>query len=889
MPRIRSRFFRFPRRSREGIARDVEHELAFHIDMRSKELIAQGFDPDHARRQAVEDFGDVEFTRTYCQQLDERTERAEHSANIFAEWWQDVRYAARTLRRSKGFAAVSLVTLTLAIGANTAVFSVARAVLLRPLPYDRAEQLVQLHDFPLDDQKQTYQLAPANFADIRDRQTTLTDIAAYRGTSVTWLPSGGDPEIVQGAMVMPNTFDLLGVAVRYGRSFIASDTTAGADQQVILSDSFWKRAYGADTSVIGRTMTFGGRPYRVVGIMPIGFTLSINDELWLPYRINEALSDGVRARRQHYLQVIGRLKPGVTIAQTRTEIGTIASRLAAQYPESNKNMSSGVRTLREAVAGAFATPLLLLQCAAAAVLLIACANLANLTLSRTIGRHREMALRAALGAGRMRIMRQLATESLVLAIVGGAAGALLAAVATRKLLALNPDALPAMYHANVDATVVIFSLLVSILTGLLFGLVPALGASRANVNEALKQGGRGSSGNRNGEVIRRVLVTAQTSLAVMLLIGAGLLVRSFDALTNVSLGYATDHILTAQVRATGVRYDTAAIVNQFYNAVLRDIASAPGVVAVGGGTVLPTRGHMGTKVRIIGEPTDETNLPDLGYQAVRGDYFKVMRIPLRQGRTYNDADALSIDKPVVISEGAAKQFFPKGDAIGRQIRIGPDERSLPLRIIGIVGDIRDEGVDLPGRPMMFANHAQETWDATLNLVVRTTGDPQTAVAVLRRAIKQHDATLAVRDVQSFEDLVGSSLAPRRFALGLAASFAMVALLLGAIGVYGVLAYTVSNRTREFGVRLALGATPLSVVSLVLRQGLVWSSLGLLLGAAGAIAFGRLLSGMLYGVKPTDPMTYLLVAVGQLAIVGLACVVPAVRATRVDLLTSMRAE
>ncbi|MEP6836290.1 MAG: ABC transporter permease, partial [Gemmatimonas sp.] len=818
-----------------------------------------------------------------------RTERAERSANIFTEWWQDFRYAGRTLRRSKGFAAVSLVTLALAIGANTAIFSVARAVLLKPLPYRNADEIVQLHDFPLDDQKQTYQLTPANFADIRDQQRTLTDLATFRGTSITWQPVNADPEIVSAAMVTPNTFEVLGVHASHGRTFIASDSSDGADQQVILSNKFWQRAYGGDTTAVGKTIMFSGRPYHITGILPAGFTLGIDDEMWIPYRINEALSDGVRARRQHYLRVIGRLKPGVTITQARSEITTIASRLAVQYPESNKNMSTGVRTLREAMTGTFAAPLLLLQSAAIAVLLIACANLANLTLSRTIGRRREMAVRAALGAGRMRIIRQLATESLVLAVLGGTIGALLAGVATRRLLALNPEAVPAMYDASVDTTVLAFSIGLSVFTGLLFGLVPALGASRANVNDALKQGGRGSSGSRSGELIRRVLVVTQTCLAVMLLIGAGLLVRSFDALTSVTPGYATDHIMTAQVRTTGVRYDTATIVNQFYDGVFRDIARAPGVVAVGGGTVLPTRGHLSTKLRIVGEPTDESNLPDLGYQAVRGDYFKVMHIPLKQGRLYNDADALSTDKPVIISEGAASKFFPKGDAVGRQIRIGPDERSAPWRIVGVVGDIRDEGLDMPGQPMMFANHALETWDATLNLVVRTTGDPQTAVAALRRAVKEHDATLAIRDVRSFDDVIGSSLAPRRFALGLASSFAVVALLLGAVGIYGVLAYAVSNRTREFGVRLALGATPRSVIALVLQHGLVWSTLGLLLGLVGAVAFGRLLSGMLYDVRPLDPTTYLLVAAGQLVVVVLACVVPAVRATRVDPLTSMRAE
>lgn len=889
MPNNPNHMFSYPKRSREGIAQDVEAELAFHFEMRTKELMAQGLDAEAANRQAVTEFGDVEFTRNYCRQLDEKTERAEQSANMFNEWWQDIRYAFRTLRRSKAFAAVSLITLTLAIGANTAIFSVARAVLLKPLPYGDADNVVQLHDYPLTDRKQTYQLAPANFVDIRDRQKTMTDVAAYVGTTITWQPKTADPEILPGMMVTPNTFDVLKSPALLGRTFVPADSTAGADQQVILSYSFWMRAMGGDSNVLGQTLMFSARPYRIVGVLRPGFTLGSDEELFIPYRINEPLADVVRARRQHYLRVIGRLKPGVSIETARSEVTAISRQISAQYPESFKDMETGMRTVRVAFSGSYATPLLLLQCAALAVLLIACANLANLTLSRTLARRREMALRAALGAGRLRIVRQLVTESLVLAVAGGVAGAICAALATRKLLSLNPDTLPAYFDASVDTTVLLFSIGVSLITGLLFGLVPAMGAARANVNDALKEGARGASGGKNGEVLRRMLVLAQTSLAVILLICAGLLIRSFDALTNVSLGYNTDHVLTAQLRASGERYDSASAVNQFYDAVIRDIAAEPGVVGVGGITVLPTRGHLSTSLRIVGEPTDETKLPDLGYQAVRGDYFQVMHIPLKHGRFYTDADARSAEKPVIINEAASKKFFPKGDAIGRQIRIGPDEHSAPWRIIGVVGDARDEGVDLPGRPAMYANHSTETWDATLSLVVRTSGNPQLAVTALRQAVKRHDPTLAIRYIQSFDDVIGANLAPRRFALALATSFAFVALLLAAVGIYGVLAYAVTNRTREFGVRLALGASPRSVVALVLRHGLVWSSLGLLVGIVGAIAASKLLGSMLYEVSTVDPGTYALVVFAQLAVVALACVVPAWRATRVDPLTSMRAE
>jgi putative ABC transport system permease protein len=876
-------------RTRDGIAQDVDAELSFHIDMRTRELMQQGLSEQAAAQQARTEFGDVEFTRRYCETLDAKTQRAERSATVVAEFMQDVRYALRTLRRSKAFAAISLFTLALAIGANTALFSVARAVLLKPLPFGNPDELVQLHDHPAQDAKETYPLAPANFVDIRAQQRSFTDVAAFAGYTPTWQISDADPEIIRGAQVTPNIFNVLAVRAKYGTTFSSADTTGATAKQIILSHALWARAFGSDSTIVGRSITLDGESYRVTGVMPEHFSLGIDDQVWVPYRISEPLADIIRARRQHYIRAVGRLKPGITLEQARTEIATISQRLATQYPESNAGSLTGVRSMREVLSGSYASPLLMLQCAAFAVLLIACANLANLTLSRTIARSREMAVRAALGAGRFRLIRQLTTESLVLSIAGGAAGAVLATLLTRRLLAINPEALRSMYDAGLDAWVLAFSLAISVATGLLFGLAPAIGASRTNLSDALKQGARGSSGGRTRDIASRALVVTQTALAVTLLITAGLLMRSFGALTNTSLGYSTDHVLTAQLRTTGARYDSASAVNQFYTSVLAQLAATTGVTSVGGATVLPTRGGLSTKIRVVGEPTDESNLPDLGFLAVRGEYFRTLRIPVVQGRIYESTDDRSTDNTVIINETAARKFFPRGDAVGRLIRIGPNKDDEPLRIIGIVGDTRDRAVDTPAQPMMFANHFRETWDPTLNVVIRTTGNPESVAAALRGAVRQHDPTLAIRDIRSFEDVIGASLAPRRFALGLAGTFASVAILLAAVGIYGVLAYTVSNRTREFGVRMALGASPRAVLTMVLRDGLLWSSIGLVLGLAAAAALGRVLSSMLYGVGAHDPATYVAVALGQLLVVSAACALPAVRATRVDPLTSMRAD
>jgi putative ABC transport system permease protein len=890
MPRKVPRFLQLPWRSRDAIARDVDTELAFHLEMRIAELTAQGIDLDAARRQATAEFGDLEFTRAYCRQVDERDERTGRLVDRVADWQHDVRYALRTLRRNPGFAAVSLLTLALAIGANTALFSVARAVLLKPLPYGDPGALVALFESWPDKPGEHTAMSPANFADYRAQQRSFTDVAAYEGTgAVTWQPENAEPASLSALLVAPNLFQVLKVSALHGRTFVTGEEQPGNDLKVVVSYEFWQRALGGDVTRVGRPIRLNGRAYALIGVMPRGFTLGEAEDIWLPLDMADALADVVRARKQHYVRVIGRLQPNRTLAAADADLQVVAARLAAQYPDADAGRSAVLIPLHEFMTGDLRHVLLLLQGAALAVLLIACANLANLTLSRTMGRRREMALRAALGAGRGRLVRQLLTESMLLSVIGGALGIALAVVATRTLLALNPDTLPSMFKAGVDGRVVLFSAALSVATGVLFGIVPALDAGRSHLHESLKEGGRGTSGGRGGERLRRGLVVAQVSLAVMLLVGAGLLVRSFRELARVRFGFDPSGVMTAQLRAGGAKYDSSAAINRFYDAVLGDIARSPGVVAVGAVNNLPMRGSFGTTLRIVGEPVDEKNLPDLRYASVRGDFFQALRIPLKAGRLYDASDVPDGPKNVLINEAAATRFFPKGDAIGRQIRIGPNPAGTPMTIIGIVGDVRGEGIDVAPVPTMFANHRQETWERTLSVVIRMSGDPHAATAILRRAMKAADPGLAIRDIKSLDDVVGSTLAPRRFALGLAASFAAVALLLAAVGIYGVLAYMVTTRTREFGVRIALGASSRSVVLLVARQGLGWSLVGLALGFAGALVGGRLLVGMLYGVTPLDPSTYVSVGAGLVVVVCVACGIPAARATRVDPLTSMRAE
>jgi predicted permease len=858
--------------------------------MRVSELTAQGVEPREAQLRAREEFGDIERTRTYCRNVDARTDRATRLSDLISEWRRDVHYSLRTMRRSPGFAIVSIITLALAIGANTAIFSVARAVLLAPLPYGESGSLMALFEFPTKSPAERYQFAPANYVDYKSQQHSFTDMAAYRGLgSVTWLPDHGDAEIVSGVIVAPNLFSVLQARALRGRTLAEGDELPDAAPGVVISYAFWQHAFGGDPASIGRTLMLNGHSYQLLGIMPTGFTLGLDEQLWLPYDIRDDLQDAVRSRKQHYLAAVARLKPGVSVDGARTDLATIARRLELQYPEADNGRSAVAVPLRESMAGDLRTSILLMQGAAALVLLIACANLANLTLSRTMSRRREITLRAALGAGRARLTRQLLTESLLIAIIGGAIGVWLAATATPRLLALNPNALPAMFDVRIDREVLLFSIALSITTGALFGLIPALDAGRANLQDALKEGGRGATGGGRGERVRRTLVVAQVALAVVLLVGSGLLVRSFGELTRVNMGFDPTHVLTAQLRASGVRYDSSAAVDQFYDAVLADLSHTPGVIAVGATDVLPTQGQVSTALRIENEPVDETNLPEVGYLSVRGRYFEAMRIPILSGREYDATDLPDGDKRVILNETAARRFFPKGDAIGRRIRIGPDPDGKWMTIIGVAGDTRNQGIDLPAKPILYVNHRQEAWERSLGVVIRTLGAPQSAAAALRDAVKRADPTLAVRDARDLESVLGSSLGARRFALGLAASFAAVALILAAVGVYGVLAYNVTSRTKEFGVRLALGANERAVLLLVLREGITWATVGLALGVAGAMGTGRLIAGLLYGITALDLSTYAIVALSLLLVVVAACLVPASRATKVSPLTSMQAE
>ncbi len=882
------RRFRFPWRSRRQIAAEIESELAFHLAMRTAELEAAGLSHDAAEARARAEFGDLERTRQYCREQDEARERAVRWTDRLESLWYDVRHAARALWRTPAFSLTAIVTITLVLGANTAVFSAARAVLLRPLPYGHPDALVAVQIRSAAGYfVGTEQLSPPDYRDYRAQQHAFTDIAAYSNATETWLPAHGDPEVIHGALVTGNMFSVLDVTPRAGRTLVPSDVTSHADVAVI-SSRFFDRALGGDVTRLGQSLTIDGRAVQVVGVMRPEFALGLHSDIWFPLDLSSDLADAGRSRKQHWLDVIGRLRPGTPVAAAGRDLALIGTRLAAAYPDADSNRVARPVALRTWMVGPIGSGLALLQAAALLVLLIACANLANLGLSRALDRRRDMAVRAALGSGRGRLIRQLVAEAILIALAGGVLGIVLAYVATHGLLTLDAGALPGPYPVAVDGTVLGFGAALALGTGLISGLAPALAASRLDLQHTLREGGRGSSGTRGVERARRVLVTAQVALAVTLLIGTGLLVRSFRALDRVTLGFAADHVLTARIALAGGRYDTPGGVNRFYDQVLGELGRTPGVVAAGAADFLPTQGSSGTSVRIDGEANDEANLPNMAYLAVRGDYFQALRVPLLAGRLFAASDDSAAPAVAVINEAALHRFFPNG-AIGRRLHIGPSASGPAITIVGVVGDMHGEGAGHPVLPTLFPYHRQQAWEPSLAIAIRTRGDPIAMTGALRRAIRNADPTVAVNDIATLDAVVDRSMASRRVALALVTGFAGLALLLATVGIYGVLAYLVAARRREFGVRLALGASRRNVVALVLRHGLLWATIGLVLGLAAARAGGALIAASLYGVTANDPVTWIGVATILLAVVGAACLIPALRATRVDPVEAMRAD
>ncbi|MFN2623926.1 MAG: ABC transporter permease [Chthoniobacterales bacterium] len=816
----------------------------------------------------------------------------------------DIRYGLRQLIKHPAFTIIAIATLALGIGANTAIFSVVNAVLLKPLPFPEPDQLVAvgMTDTRQKDQTNLNSLSYPDFFDFRDQNRTLASSAVYRDRSFA-LTSEEGATSVHGAKVSAEFFDVLGIKPKMGRAFVRDDERGGGGTsgfKIIISDDFWKKHFGADPNVIGRTVMLDRRPHTVIGVMPAGFQFPIqNDPLDFYVTIAEdaANPDGSKPqtenRGSHSLEAVARLKPGVTIAQAQTDLSTIAGALAKQYPDTNTHFGVLAKPLREEMIGDVRTALYILFGAVVCVLLIANANVANLLLARASARGKEMALRAAMGASRVRIIRQLLTESVLLAALGGGLGLLLAQWGTEALVKTVPQNIPRISNIQLDASVLVFTLLASLVTGVVFGLVPAWQASHVDLNSSLKSGSRtGSAGEGKGRV-RNALIMAEVALALVLLISAGLLIQSFARLGRVQTGVRTERLLTAQVSLPDVAYPKNENIIAFYDQFLTRIRAIPGVESASTIVPLPLSGsNMVTSFDIQERPLPEGQRPGAPVRIIATDYFKTMGIPVREGRIFDERDQLNSPPVVIVNERFAQKYFPGENVIGKRIQPGfsADDTGDKIReIVGVVGNVKHLSLRNDDSPEMYLPRTQIPF-GIMSIVIRTSvSNPNAITNSVRKELAALDSTIPLTSVRVFEEYISRSLARPRFNTLLLSIFAGTALILTAIGIYGVLAYSVAQRTSEIGIRIALGAGKSSIFRLIVGQAMTLVGISLVLGLAGAFAATRLLNSLLFGVGASDPGTFAGIVLLVSAVAFIAAWLPARRATRVDPIIALRAE
>lgn len=803
---------------------------------------------------------------------------------------QDLRHALRLLRRNPGFTAIAVLALALGIGANTAIFSVVDAVLLQQLPYEDPSRIVAVwedasaHGFPRNTP------APANWVDLRKQNTVFTDIAASAGRSVN-LTGDGPPEYIIGRRTTANFWTVLGTQPLMGRTFTDEEDRKSA-KVAVISYSLWQRRFGGDPKMIGRKIILSDEPYEVIGIMSSSFVFpSRTNEIWTPASMPP---EELARRGSHYLQCVARLKPGVSLEQARAEMSVVANRIAQQYPESAKGLGFVAVPLREQLVGNSRIALIVLLIAAGCVLLIACANLANLLLARSAGRQQEMAVRAALGAGRGRIIRQMLTESLTLAGAGALLGLAFARLGMIALEKLIPGGL-ALPTLSIDLRILAFTIGISILTGILFGLAPAITTSRTELHDTLKQGGRGSAGTRR-QWLRDVLVVSEVALALLLLTGAGLMIQTLRNLENVDIGMRRDHLLTLGTDLPQSRYPDFAKRSSFYRAVLEKARAVPGVINAAYTSNLPLTTMGNTSGYLFdGQTWSDNDGQDALFRVVTPSFLDTMRASLREGRWFTQDDRSNTQPVMVINETFANRHWAGQSPIGKRFHVSfnggkPEDRRW-LTVIGVIKEIRERGIDIGLKQAMYMPEAQAElyWPKPSDLAIRISVDPQSVTNAVRQAIWSIDRDQPIARVRTMDEVSDRQLEARSQQMTLLTTFAALALILASLGIYGVLSYAVAQRTQEIGVRMSLGATPQSIVGLVLNRGLALTAVGLVLGIIGSLAAGRMVKTMLFGIKEQDPTTLVAVSLVLLIVAAMACLIPALRASRVDPVIALRNE
>lgn len=817
----------------------------------------------------------------------------------------DIRYGLRQLWKHPAFTIVAVLTLALGIGANTAIFSVVNAVLLKPLPFPAPDELIAVG---MTDTRQKgtqtdlNSLSYPDFFDYRDQNRTLANIAVYKERSFALTGEEGASSI-RGIKSSADYFDVLGIKPKIGRTFTRADEQGGGGPggfKVIISHNFWQKNFGGDANVLGRTLMLDRRPHTIIGVLPAGFQFPIQTdplELYITFAEDAANPDGSKPqteqRGNHSLESIARMKPGVSITQAQADLENIAASLEKQYPDSNTYFGVGTKPLREDMVGDVKTALYILFSAVVCVLLIANANVANLLLARASARGKEIALRAAMGASRMRIIRQLLTESLLLSGLGGLLGLLLAQWGTEALIETVPQNIPRISTIQLDAPVLIFTMLASLATGIIFGLVPAWQASHVDLNSALKSGSRTGSGAEGKGRVRNALIMAEVALALVLLIAAGLLIQSFARLGKVQMGVRTERLLTARVALSDVGYPKNENITAFYDQFLQRIRAIPGVEAASTIVPLPLSGtNMVTSFDIQERPLPDGQRAAAPVRLIATDYFKTMGIPLRQGRIFDENDRFESAPVVIVNERFAQKYFPGENVIGKRIMPGmaSDDSGEKMRdIVGVVGNVKHLSLRNEDSPEMYLPRTQIPF-SIMSLVIRTSvSNPSALTNSLRKELAALDSTIPLTSVRVFDEYVSRSLARARFNTLLLSIFAGTALLLTAIGIYGVMAYSVSQRTNELGIRIALGAGKSSIFRLIVGQAMTLVGISLLVGIAGAFAATRLLNSLLYGVGASDPMTFIAIVLLVSAVAFVAAWLPARRAMRVDPIIALRAE
>jgi predicted permease len=880
-PRLRSwlrAIFRRPR-----VNRELDSELEFHIESHADDLMREGMSREEALRRARLALGGTERAKEEC--------RDAVAVGLVESFVQDIRFGLRMLRKNPGFTAVAVLTLALGIGANGAIFSVVNSVLLHPLAYNDPDRLVTILRYG------NYPISGANYLDYRNQSNSYEAL----GAAEYWTPNltGVDtPEHLLGLRVTQNTLPLVGVQPALGRLFVEGEDTAGNDHEVILSYGLWQRRFSGDASALGKTILLDGASYTVVGVMPADFHFApfwaTRAELWAP------LSLGARAQNRdgNSLRLFARLKAGISLTRARAEMATITERLEKMYPGTNANI--WVVPLKEKVVGNVETPLLILLGAVGFVLLIACANVAHMLLARAAARQKEIAVRTALGARRGRVVRQVLTENLLLAAMGSSLGLLLAYGGTRALVALSPADIPRVESVSIDAGVVVFLLVITVLTSVAFGLVPALQVSAVNLTDTLKESGRGSSDGVRRNRLRSILVASEFALALTLLIAAGLMIRSFYELETIDPGFNPHGVLSMVVPVAGSKEADPGRRPIFYQQMLERVRALPGVESAGGINHLPIAGDLWDRDFVIeGRPQPgPTNMPDAVYRIATPGYFQTMAIPLVQGRDIAPGDDASAAPVVVINERLARLYWPHESPIGQHMALASASARTWMTVVGVAKNVVEHDWSATAAPEMYLAAFQTPEflggmglgnSAYITLVVRTEGNPAAMTSAVKGAVWSLDSQLPITSVMTMDEAVDQANAAPRFEMLLLAVFAAVALVLAAVGIYGVMSYSVSRRTHEIGIRVSLGASRGSVLALIMRQGLALALVGSAVGIVAAFLLARFMTKLLYGIPPTDPVTFVCVAGLLIAVALAACYVPARRAMRVDPMIALRHE